>query len=347
VKPPISRAMILCAGLGTRLAPITDKFAKPLVPILNVPNVVHNIHLLKRAGIKEIVFNLHHLGKSIEQALGDGSQWDMKFQYSPETILLGTGGGVKHAEKLLANEPFILCNCDFVTDIDLLPIIDQHFSRNAMATMVLIEDKTRQPLFSEVGIDALGQLCSFPKLSTATPVRTGIFTGIHVLSPGALSFLKEEPSDIISSLYYPLMKDKPSEVFGHFADGFYWYDTGDLKGIWQTSMHLLHRLQNSPSGAIHSCLTEMGEFEQSLPGVWTISGITSLPFTNVTGPVVIGYRCSLSRESQIGPFAVVGNKAEIGEGTTLARAIVLPESKIIAQKVREAVCFGSQAFSIK
>lgn len=213
--------------------------------------------------------------------------------------------------------------------------------------MVLIEDATRQHLFSKVGLDKEGKLCSFPKLSTSAPVRSGIFTGIHILSPSIFSYLKDEPSDIVSTLYYPLMKEKPGEVFGHFADGRYWYDTGDLRGIWQTSMNLLEHLQNSPTDPIRTCLEEMGEFEESLPGVWTMTGITHMPFaSNLKGPVVIGYRCSISNDAILGPFAVIGNQAVVSGGANLSHAIVLPLSKIDSQKVKESVCFGSQCFSV-
>src|SRR5262249_29522472 len=114
--------MVLCAGLGTRLKPITEKIPKPLVPVLNVPNLVHTLHLLKRTGIDEIVINTYHLPQALEDYLGDGRRWKMRIHYSRESVLLGTGGGLKKAEPFFEGEPFLLANCDFITNVDLQPI---------------------------------------------------------------------------------------------------------------------------------------------------------------------------------------------------------------------------------
>src|SRR4051812_30310051 len=113
MKKTMRKGMILSAGLGTRLLPITGTLPKPLVPILNIPNVVHTLDLLKRAGIKQVVLNLHHLSKQIEEYFGDGSRWGLDVRYSFESTLLGTGGGLKKAEAFFEGEPFVLANCDF------------------------------------------------------------------------------------------------------------------------------------------------------------------------------------------------------------------------------------------
>ena len=97
MEKKITKGMVLCAGLGTRLSPITETLPKPLVPVLNVPNLLHSLYLLKRAGIVDIVLNTHHLPEQIESFLGDGSRWDLRLHFSREKTLLGTGGGVKKA----------------------------------------------------------------------------------------------------------------------------------------------------------------------------------------------------------------------------------------------------------
>src|SRR5687768_14967627 len=108
MKTGFKKGMVLAAGLGTRLQPITQKTPKPLVPVLNVPNILHSLYLLKRVGITEIILNLHHLPDQLEQFLGDGSRWGLKLAYSREQQLLGTGGGLKKAEKFFDGQPLVL-----------------------------------------------------------------------------------------------------------------------------------------------------------------------------------------------------------------------------------------------
>ena len=94
------KAMILAAGLGTRLRPLTNTIPKPLLPVGGTPLIVWNLLLLKRHGFHQVVINLHHLGPLIEQALGDGSKFGLRIIYSREPVILGTGGGIKQVESL-------------------------------------------------------------------------------------------------------------------------------------------------------------------------------------------------------------------------------------------------------
>jgi len=97
--------MILAAGLGTRLRPLTNTVPKPLLPVLGNPLIVWNLLLLKRYGFRDVVINLHHLAPMIEQALGNGSQFGLRIIYSHEPMILGTGGGIKQAEPYFSGEP--------------------------------------------------------------------------------------------------------------------------------------------------------------------------------------------------------------------------------------------------
>src|SRR5690348_18126635 len=106
------RAMILAAGLGTRLRPLTDSLPKPLLPVGGTPLIVWNLLLLQKYGIREVVINLHYLGDLIEKELRDGSAWDMSLTYSHEWTLLGTGGGIKQAQWFFGDEPFLVLNGD-------------------------------------------------------------------------------------------------------------------------------------------------------------------------------------------------------------------------------------------
>lgn len=114
----ITNAMILAAGRGSRLAPLTDDIPKPLLEIHGQPLIAHQLRWLKRAGIERVVINLFHLGEDIRRELGDGSQFGLTINYSIEPELLETGGGIAHAREQLGEEPFILLNGDIWTDFD-------------------------------------------------------------------------------------------------------------------------------------------------------------------------------------------------------------------------------------
>ncbi|MFD1123666.1 N-acetylmuramate alpha-1-phosphate uridylyltransferase MurU [Methylophilus flavus] len=112
------RAMILAAGRGERMRPLTDHTPKPLLEVGGKPLIVWHIERLAKAGITEIVINHAHLGQQIEQALGDGQQWQVRIQYSPEQTALETAGGIAKALTLLGEQPFLVVNGDVFTDID-------------------------------------------------------------------------------------------------------------------------------------------------------------------------------------------------------------------------------------
>ena len=112
------KAMILAAGRGERMRPLTDHTPKPLLKVGGKPLIVWHLERLAKAGFKEIVINHAHLGKQIEQALGNGAQWGLSIQYSPEKIALETAGGIANALHLLGSEPFLVVNGDIYTDFD-------------------------------------------------------------------------------------------------------------------------------------------------------------------------------------------------------------------------------------
>lgn len=112
------KAMILAAGRGTRLAPLTDKTPKPLLPVAGRPLLAWQLNALAAAGVTDVVINLHHLGEQIEAFVGNGAQWGLRVEYSREEALLETGGGLVQALPLLGEDPFWVINGDIWTDFD-------------------------------------------------------------------------------------------------------------------------------------------------------------------------------------------------------------------------------------
>lgn len=325
VKSPIQKAMILAAGMGTRMLPVTSKTAKPLIPVLNVANILHNLYLLKVSGIKEVILNLHHLPDSIENFLGNGEEWGMSLCYSKEETLLGTGGGVKKAASFFKEKAFILLNCDFISNIDLMQVVQFHQSHQGLATMVLTQDEARQPYFSKVGINSKNEICSFPKFQILTPNRTGIFTGIQVLTKEALDKIPNGQSDLISALYYQLMKDSPKLVMGYFAKDKYWYDTGDLIGLWESSMAMLKMLGDKKGQILRGCLAEFGGYYECKPNIW-VTDETRLNQCKIIGPVMIGKGCQFTDDVVLGPNVIIGDGAKVYQKSEITNTVVLPGS---------------------
>jgi len=131
------KAMVLAAGLGTRLRPLTDRTPKPLLPVAGRPILLWNLLLLKRHGITDIIINLHHLGEQIVQVLGDGSRFGMRVAYSHEPTLLGTGGGIKQAAPFLKDGSFLVLNGDTLSACDLTGLIAAHRAGSALFTLAL------------------------------------------------------------------------------------------------------------------------------------------------------------------------------------------------------------------
>ena len=131
------RAMILAAGRGERMSPLTDSTPKPLLKVGGKPLIVWHLERLAQAGFKEIVINHAHLGEQIEQALGNGAQWGLSIQYSPEKVALETAGGIANALHLLGSAPFLVVNGDTFTDIDFADI---HLATPNLAHLVMVDN---------------------------------------------------------------------------------------------------------------------------------------------------------------------------------------------------------------
>jgi MurNAc alpha-1-phosphate uridylyltransferase len=148
------RAMILAAGRGERMRPLTDKVPKPLLPAGGKPLILHLIAGLAAAGVRELVINHAHLGEQIEERLGDGARWGVEIRYSPEGRALETGGGIFRALPLLGPDPFLVVNGDIWTDLDFARL---HRAEGRLAHLVLVDNPAHHPRgdFTLRGVDVL------------------------------------------------------------------------------------------------------------------------------------------------------------------------------------------------
>jgi NDP-sugar pyrophosphorylase family protein len=186
------RAMILAAGFGTRLRPLTNTVPKALVPVAGRPLIEYGLLFLRSQGITEVVINLHHLGEKIRSTLGDGRLYGMQFHYSPEDPILEAGGGIKQAQHWFENDTFVVLNCDTILDLDLSAVLAIHQSSHAVATLVLRPDP-EAARYGLLEVDAEGRICRIRGQPAEAPeaLSSYMFTGFQVLEPRVFGYMPE------------------------------------------------------------------------------------------------------------------------------------------------------------
>ena len=228
------KAMVLAAGQGTRLRPITDSRPKALVPVAGRPMIEYALLLLRHYSIGEIIINLHHFGAQIEEWLGDGRRLGLRIVYSRETELLDTGGGLLKAKPFLQNESFIVINTDALIDVNLAEVMAFHRERKAAATLVLRPDENAEQ-YGSMDVDERGHICRFLKTRAPfTPVgatRTLMFTGVQVLEPAVFDFMDDAARKFSTTREtYPKMLSAGASLAGFSFQGF-WQDLGTAERI--------------------------------------------------------------------------------------------------------------------
>ena len=219
------KAMILAAGLGTRLRPLTNDLPKPLLPVASRPLIHYNLFLLKKYGITDVVINLHYHADKLRKALGDGSELGMQITYSEEPEILGTGGGPKKICTFFSNRSFILINGDILVDVNLDKAVEYHFRKKATATMVLREDPEVER-WGTIETDSQGRIHRLLGKGDwqGEKLSKYMFTGIHVLEPRIFSYIPDGGFFSIIDAYTEMVK-KNERVFGYIMTG-YWMDLG-------------------------------------------------------------------------------------------------------------------------
>lgn len=221
------KAMILAAGLGTRLRPLTQNTPKALILVHGQPLIVYSIRLLKKHGIKEVLINLHHLGELIEKELGDGKKFGMKITYSWEDQLLGTGGGIKKAESFFEEGPFFVLNSDILIDLNLKNLFKFHRLKKGLATMVVRPREEDSP-YTPIYLGSRDRILDIG-VGDTIPLSEEIFmyTGAQVLESAFLDYLpSHQETCIIRQGYQPALADN-KKIYGYRYND-YWNDLGTL-----------------------------------------------------------------------------------------------------------------------
>ncbi len=326
------KAMVLAAGFGTRLAPLTDEIPKPCIPIANVPSILFMLNFLKSQGIDEVMINLHHLGESIEQTLGTGGGSLPNLVYAHETEILGTGGGIKNVEAFFENEEtFVVANADALMEFDLRQAIERHRESESAATMLLSSSMDLKK-YSPIEIDLKGQVRNIAGRlhDPGDPRKAGGFIGVHILGQKIFEYIPPHVESCINSYTYPKMIENGESIRGDFVEG-PWHDTGTLETYYRTNMGFL-------DDSIR--LSYLDPFEpyplkpKNTTGGGVIMGenVELGDNIDIRPPVLIGHNTKIGPNSTIGPYVILGNGTQVGKKVELLESIVFSGAKIRNRK---------------
>ncbi len=230
------RAIVLSAGYGTRLWPLTEDRTKPAIPILGKPLVGYVAEYLAQYGIDEIVVNLHHRPESVRKALGDGSQFNVKLHYVEEPVILGTSGALDNAREFFLDDTFVVINGKIITDIDLSAALETHRRTNALATLVLLPNAKREQ-FSVVNTSD-GLITGFGKMPNAVDLEPLMFTGIQFMEPEIFKYIPRKVFSHSTTDVYPQAIAKGERIAAHVASGT-WRELSTLQRYLDISLELM------------------------------------------------------------------------------------------------------------
>ena len=241
------RAMILAAGVGSRLDPLTRNVPKPLVPIINRPVMEYLILLLKQHGFHDIMVNVHYLGNVIADYFGDGSKWGVNIHWSHEDELWGDAGSVKRVQEFFQNETFLVIGGDDLTDMDLTAVVQTHKSKSRR------RPRSRFPSWT---IRASTALCSWTKNSRITRFlekpKGEVFsktanTGVYVFEPSVFELIPAHTFFLFGKQLFPVDDGKRTGRCTDTSPTAYWKDVGNVKVYKQTQRDVLGRAGQRPA----------------------------------------------------------------------------------------------------
>ncbi len=320
------KAVILAGGEGTRLRPLTLTTPKPVVPVVDRPFLRHQLDLLRRTGVTEVVFSLAYRPERIQAVFGDGSSLGMRIHYAVEETPLGTGGAVKNAEPLL-DDTTIVFNGDVLTDVDLPRVVAAHIAAHAAATLVL----TPVPNPSAYGLvefDETGRVRRFLEKPKPSEITTDtINAGIYVLKTSTLALMPPAVSHSIERAFFPALLSRGDLVRAHVHRG-YWIDIGTPEKYLQVHRDVL-------AGGFPVTLEGQG-----VGGGWVHPEAMIEPGVELLGPFYVGPGCRVLSGAQIGPGTVLAARVVVSKGAQLADCVVWEGTEVGEEARIEGALLG-------
>lgn len=315
------RAMVLAAGKGTRLFPLTGQVPKPMAPVVDTPIIRHIFDLLARHGVTEAYANVHYLADALLETYGEESRINgMKVHLVREKDLTGTAGGVKYlAESIPANgldEAFVVVSGDALTDVNLKDLVAFHKKRRALATIALhrVYDTSE---FGVVQIDEEGNILGFQeKPDPKEAISTLANAGIYVFEPRALEYIPENAFFDFAQDVFPRFLEE-GERFVGYQGNFYWSDIGTLEAYRQAQYDVL-------SGKVRVRVPG----EKRGESLWVGKNAQIHPSAELQGYVVVGRDAVIGRDVTLSGDVTVGTDCWIRPNATIKRSILLPGASV-------------------
>jgi mannose-1-phosphate guanylyltransferase/mannose-1-phosphate guanylyltransferase/phosphomannomutase len=302
--------MVLAAGLGTRLRPLTYEITKPMVPVLDRPVMEHIVDLLDRHGIDRVIANLHHFPDAIREHFGERIQ----YHYEPE--LLGTAGGVRACAEFFGDEPFLVISGDALTDIDLTALAARHRETNAIATLSVKQvPDTRE--FGVVLHDREGRITGFQEKPTPDEALSDLGNcGIYVFDPQIFDYFPDRAFVDWANDVLPVLLENDVPFYIHEVRE-YWNDIGSLG-----------ELRKGTFDALRGELRLQVEGQELRPGIIIADGSALPEDVELEGPAWIGRDVRIGERVRLMCPIVVGDGVSIGDGAQLRESIVFPGTVI-------------------
>jgi mannose-1-phosphate guanylyltransferase len=326
------KAMILAAGKGTRVQPITYTIPKPLIPILHKPVMEFLVDLLRDHGFNEIMVNVSHLAQEIESYFHDGQRFGVEIGYSFEGSIgdqgelvgkaMGSAGGMKRIQDFAPffDDTFVVLCGDALIDLDLTAAVKWHREKGSMATVVMKSvPKEEVSSYGVVVTDKEGRIQAFQeKPSMAEALSNNINTGIYIFEPEIFNYIPSDEEYDIGSQLFPKLVEMGAPFYGISMD-FQWVDIGKVPDYWQAVRSVLMGYVNNVPIPGH----------QVKPGVYTgINVAVNWDKVTIEGPVYIGAMTKIEDGATIiGPTAI-GRNCHICQNSRIDNSVIFEYSRI-------------------
>lgn len=307
------KAMILAAGVGSRLDPLTRNIPKPMVPIVNRPVIEHIIDLLKRHNFTDIMINLYYLGDIISSHLGDGSKFGVNIHYSNEDELWGDAGSVKRCEDFFTegpNEPFLVVGGDDISDKDLSKLVKSHKDNKALATigLSLVDDPSE---YGIVLMNERGRITRFMEKPKGEFIFSNTAnTGVYVFDQSIFDFIPRGTFYGFGHNLFPSLLEQKKPIYGHLTSS-YWRDVGNLSVYRAT-----HR------DALNGKVSLIIPMKEARKYIWMGTNVEIDPSAEVGYPVAIGDNVRIEAGVSILENTVIGNGCVVEMGACLKDTIL-------------------------
>ncbi len=302
--------MVLAAGLGTRLRPLTNEITKPMVPVLDRPVMAHIVDLLDRHGFDETIANLHYFPDSIKRYFGE------RLSYRVEEDLLGTAGGVRACADFFGSDAFVVISGDALTDIDLGAFAVRHREAGGIATLA-VKKVTETREYGVVLHDRDGRITGFQEKPDPEEALSDLGNcGIYIFEPEIFDYFPERPFVDWAQDVFPTLLENGIPFHMHEVRE-YWNDVGSLSELRQGTFD-----------ALRGELRLQVEGEEIAPGVIVAGGSPVPESAEVEGPAWIGRDVEIGDRVRLMGPVVLGDGARVGERAQLRSSIVFPGTSV-------------------